>query len=186
MHYCLSRMKPGTKHVQRWIRPLVFVVVAAWLAVSSLAAESPQAPPSAKKDASWDFFNDPKIRIFHFEISPAALSSLQRSENTYVKGTVREGTQMFTNVGIRLKGMGSFRPVFEKPSFAVKFDEFVEDQEYSGLTKLMLNNSVQDQTYMVEALGTQLFRDAGLPAARVTHAREIGRASCRERAQETR
>ena len=59
----------------------------------------------------------------------------------------------------------------EKASFAVKFDAFAKDQEYHGLTKLMFNNSVQDPTYVVEWLATGLFRDAELPAARVTHAR---------------
>src|SRR6185295_1406666 len=58
-----------------------------------------------------------------------------------------------------------------KASFAVKFDEFVQDQEYFGLTKLMFNNAVQDPTYLVEWLATGLFREAGQPAARVTHAR---------------
>ena len=45
-------------------------------------------------------------------------------------------------------------------------------QQYSGgLTKLMLNNSSQDQTFLSELLATRLFRDAGVPAARVTHSR---------------
>jgi hypothetical protein len=77
----------------------------------------------------------------------------------------------FTNVGVHLKGMGSFRPLHEKPSFAVKFDEFEPDQEFAGLTKLMLNNSSQDGTHLCELLATSLFREAGVPAARVTHAR---------------
>lgn len=97
--------------------------------------------------------------------------SLRRQGRTYAKATVREGAHVLTNVGVRLKGMGSFRPLHEKPSLAVKFDEFAEGQEYFGLTKLMFNNSVQDPTYIVEALGTELFREAGLPAARATHAR---------------
>lgn len=61
--------------------------------------------------------------------------------------------------------------VDEKASFAVKFNEFVPGQEYFGLTKLMFNNAVQDPTYVAEYLATGLFRDAHLPAARVTHAR---------------
>jgi spore coat protein H len=125
------------------------------------------------KEASWEFFNDPKVRVFQFEVSEPGLMSLRRRQPNYVKGTMREGNVVLTNVGIRLKGMGSFRPVSEKPSLAVKFDEFTEDQDYCGLTKVMFNNSVQDPTYLVEALGTELFRQAGLPAARVTHARVV-------------
>jgi spore coat protein H len=66
--------------------------------------------------------------------------------------------------------MGSFRPFNEKPSVTVKFDRDVEDQKYLGLTKIMLNNSSQDPTYLAELMATQLFRDAGVPAARVSHA----------------
>lgn len=78
---------------------------------------------------------------------------------------------MVSNVGVHLKGEGSFRALTEKPSLAIKFDQFVEKQTYHGLKKLMFNNSVQDRAYLSELLATQLFRDAGVPAARVTHAR---------------
>ena len=139
---------------------------------NSLAADAAANPPAGgKQDASQRFFDDPKVRVFQFEIQDAGLASLRRDPRTYVHGTVREGNRVLTNVAIHLKGMGSFRAVGEKASFAVKFDEFVRDQEYQGLTKLMFNNSVQDPTYVVEWLATGLFRDAGLPAARVTHAR---------------
>src|SRR5437667_6370360 len=66
--------------------------------------------------------------------------------------------------------MGSFRPLHEKPSFAVRFNKFVPDQTYSGMSKFLLNNSSQDSTYLAEYMSTSLFRDAGLPSARVTHA----------------
>jgi len=148
---------------------LTLAVVAGWR-VSG--AEVPSKPTTGqKKEASQEFFSDPKVRVFQFEISEAGLASLRRSPHTYVSGTVREGRQVLTNVAIHLKGMGSFRTVDEKASFAVKFDEFVHDQDYGGLTKLMFNNSVQDPTYLAELLATELFREAGLPAARVTHAR---------------
>jgi spore coat protein H len=136
-----------------------------------IALGSDGAVAAPARNASWQFFNDPEVRVFEFALSEQGLMSLRRGQDSYVRATVREGNQVFTNVGVRLKGMGSFRTVNEKPSLAVKFDQFVEDQEYFGLTKLMFNNSVQDPTYIAEALGTELFREAGLPAARVTHAR---------------
>jgi len=60
--------------------------------------------------------------------------------------------------------MGSFQSLEQKPSFVLKFDEYRPDQEYCGLTKLMLNNSIQDTSYLSELLATRLFRDAGVPA----------------------
>src|SRR5258706_5043180 len=92
----------------------------------------------------------------------------KKKSRRYVRATVREGTNVFTNVAVHLKGMGSFRPLNEKPSFAVRFDKFVPDQRYAGLSKLFLNNSSQDPSYLAEYISTSLFRDAGLPAARVT------------------
>jgi spore coat protein H len=124
-----------------------------------------------KADAGAEFFADTEIRTFDFKISEEELAKLQRSSKTYVSAEITEGKNVMTNVGVRLKGMGSFRPINEKPSFAVKFDEFDEKQTYRGLKKLMFNNSSQDSTYVAEMLATQLFADAGVPAARVSHAR---------------
>jgi len=155
------------------------ILVAASVAVSLLSSDCRAAEAAVKragggkKEASREFFNDPKVRVFQFEISETNVAALRRVPRAYVSGTVREGNQVLTNVAIRLKGMGSFRTVGEKASFAVKFDEFANDQEYFGLTKLMFNNAVQDPTYLAEWLATGLFRDAGLPAARVTHARVL-------------
>jgi hypothetical protein len=149
----------------------VLVVAVCWSAECRAAEAVAGAAAGGKREARRDFFNDPKVRVFDFEISDSGLAALRRQPRNYVAGTMREGGLVLTNVAFHLKGMGSFRMVDEKASFAVKFDEFVEDQEYHGLTKLMFNNGVQDPTYLVEWLATELFRDAGQPAARVTHAR---------------
>lgn len=130
-----------------------------------------RAADGAKKPPGDKFFHEPTVRTFNFEISEAASNQLRRSPRSYVVGTVREGQHVLTNVAIRLKGMGSFRTIDDKPSLAVKFDEFATNQHYRGLSKLMFNNSVQDSTYLAEMLATQLFRDAGVPASRYTHAR---------------
>jgi len=144
-----------------------FLLCLACVPICPVAEESAKS----KKAPGEKFFNETTIRIFNFEISEASLNQLRRSPRSYVVGTVREGEHVLTNVAIRLKGMGSFRSIDEKPSLAVKSDEFATNQQYRGLNKLMFNNSVQDRTYLAEMLATQMFRDAGVPAARSTHAR---------------
>jgi len=134
-------------------------------------AAKAEASNSKKSKRSEEFFADRTVRLFQIELSDAAIDSLRRGSRQYVSGIVREGDVVFPNVGIHLKGMGSFQPLEQKPSFVLKFDEYRPDQEYCGLTKLMLNNSIQDTSYLSELLATRLFRDAGVPAARVTHAR---------------
>jgi spore coat protein H len=145
------------------------------LALAAMPGWAPAADsagrPAKKAEAAAEFFHEPAIRTFQFELSDAALSLLRQSPRSYVTGSVVEAGRILTNVAVRLRGNGSFRSLDDKPNFAVKFDQFATNQTYRGLEKLMFNNSVQDETRLAEFVSTQLFRDAGLPAARVTHAR---------------
>ena len=117
-----------------------------------------------------ELFAGNSIRTFKIDFTESALETLKKNERAYVPATVTEGDTVFKEVGVHLKGMGSFQPFHQKPSLAVKFDKYTPDQRYLGLSKIMLNNSGQDSTYLAELMSTQMFRDAGLPAARVTHA----------------
>ena len=141
-----------------------FLQFALLFCAATSKAQTNAAPPGA------EFFANKSVPTFKIEIVGEQLEALKKDNRQYVRATVREGTNVLTNVAVHLKGMGSFRKLEEKPSFAVRFDRFVPTQTYSGLSKLMLNNASQDSTYLAEYVSTSLFRDAGLPAARVTHA----------------
>ena len=149
---------------------LALLVVVGMLAIG--AAHAP-AQRGIKPEKGAVFFNEPQLRTFQFDLSEPALNQLRQSPRSYVMGTVLEGGHRLTNVAFRLRGHGSFRSLEERPNFAVHFQELATNQTYRGLQKLMFNNSVQDETGLAEFLSTQLFRDAGLPAARVTHARVL-------------
>ncbi len=88
-----------------------------------------------------------------------------------VKVTVREGGRVYTDVAMHLKGSaGSFRGLEDKPAMTLNFNKHVKGQKFHGYTKVSLNNSVQDPTYLSEAICRELFREAGVPAPRVEHA----------------
>lgn len=88
------------------------------------------------------------------------------------KATVRAGDVVYPDVGLHLKGRnGSFRPLNDKPSLTLKFDKFKADQRFHGLKKIHLNNAAQDPSYLCEIICGELFRQAGVPATRGTHAR---------------
>jgi hypothetical protein len=144
------------------------LLAAAWfiLATPAHAAKSPK-PGSSAGEA---LFTNNLIHTFRITVAEPALSALQRDNRSYVRGELADGTNRYADVGVHLKGMGSFRPLNEKPSFVVKFDRYTPGQHYLGLSKFMLNNASQDPTYLAEYVATQMFRDAGVPAARVTHA----------------
>jgi spore coat protein H len=147
---------PGDDTTMKW---LVFIL---WLSAASLALGKP--------DPGAELFDSPNLRTFKITLAKDQYDALAANNRRYVRATVAEGGGIYSNVAIRLKGMGSFRPLHEKPSFAVKFDEYVDDQKFCGLSKIMLNNSSQDGSYLGEFVSMGLFRDAGLPAPRVTHA----------------
>jgi spore coat protein H len=121
--------------------------------------------------AGEELFTNNLIREVRLTIREEGIRELRRDTREYVRATIKEGQTVYTNVGVHLKGSGSFRPIDQKPAFTVKFNKFVEDQNFYGLTKISLNNAVQDPSYIREMLCTELFREAGVPVARVTHAR---------------
>src|SRR5204863_7513253 len=52
----------------------------------------------------------------------------------------------------------------------LNFAKFRPEQRFHGLRKIHLNNSVEDPSYLNEVLGSELFRAAGVPAPRISHA----------------
>jgi len=146
-------------------RSLVEPPLALALLLSCLAAAFAANPPGH------DLFTEAAVRQFKIQIEPAEWTRLRADHRIYVRGSITVDGQPFKPVGVRLKGQGSFRPLEDKPSLAVKFDEFVDAQKFCGLTKIMLNNSSQDRSYLSEYICTSLYRDAGVPVGRVTFAR---------------
>jgi spore coat protein H len=141
----------------------------------AVCARADTSGPATKPGAGDALFTNGTVGEIRISIDAAGMTELRRDTREYVGATIRErraeGEMVFTNVGIHLKGMGSFRPVDQKPAFTIKFNKFAKGQNFHGLTKISLNNSVQDPSYLNEILCTELFRQAGVPAARVGHAR---------------
>jgi spore coat protein H len=145
----------------------LLVISAMWL------GQEPARPAAREPDASDVFFSKGTIPQLRIEISEPELEKLRAENRSYVRCTVREnGRTVYKNVGIKLKGAaGSFREFDDRPALTLNSDKFTKGQTFHGLDKFHLNNSVQDETYLHEWLCSELFREAGVPATRVTHAR---------------
>src|SRR4026207_1242827 len=104
------------------------------------------AAPVQARAADDDFFADPALSHFKIEVAAADLAKLRQDPRSYVRAEVTVGPVKLSGVAGRRAGFGSFRPVDDRPSFAMKFNHFDLDQKFRGLTKLMLNNSSQDPT----------------------------------------
>jgi spore coat protein H len=146
------------------------VAAVALLWTMPLAAGETATPQSP---ASWpgaDLFTN-GARNLRLEIPPEGVSSLRADSREYVRATLRDGETVYENVAVHLKGStGSFRPLDDKPSLTLDFNRFTGSQRYHGLRRIYLNNSVEDPSYLNEEIGAEMFRAAGVPAPRVTHA----------------
>ena len=117
------------------------------------------------------FFQSPQLCTFQVELGPAEYRELSQNSRGYVLGRVRVDGQVYEQVGVRLKGSGTFEPVGRHPNLALKFNWKNPKQEFSGLTKLFLNNARQDPSYLSEYIASGAYADAGVPSPRITHAR---------------
>ncbi|HUR52959.1 MAG TPA: CotH kinase family protein, partial [Gemmataceae bacterium] len=139
-----------------------------------LAALVPQSEARDKKadDAAKSFFDKGEIPTLTIEVSAKDADSLRREPRKYVKCVLKDGkTVAGKDVAIHLKGAaGSFRGFDDKPGLTLNMDKFADGQKYRGLDKFHLANSVQDPSYISEQICGELFRAAGVPAARCSHA----------------
>lgn len=147
-------------------------------AVSSDVSQSTYADDTTlPEDASAELYSPERLPEFRIELSEAALDTLRLvsdaedpRQDTYVKATLRHADEVVENVGLRIKGEGSFQQIDAKPAWKLKFDEFVPDQTFRGLKRLTLNNLFEDASFIAERLAYDVYRAASLPAPRCNNA----------------
>ena len=149
------------------IHVLVLGVLACWSA--AWGAES-KALKKASLAATEQLFADPKVLEISVEVPEAQLTALKKEPRVYVKATIKEGTNVLANTGFRFRGT-NVSVKTERPSFTLKFNEFITDQRFQGQRKLGFDSSEHDPSYLGEPIANELFRSAGIPAPRTTFAR---------------
>lgn len=132
-----------------------------------------QAKQIERATESDKFFASPRVVKLKLEIPPAELQKLRDDNRNYVRcNLIEDGKTTYQSVAVKLKGAaGSFREIDDRPALTLNTSKYTKQQIFHGLDKFHLNNSVQDETYLNEYLCADLFRRAGQPVPRVTHAR---------------
>lgn len=144
---------------------------------SSSGESSTDVPPVDPWQLADEFFSATDIAHIALTLSEEAITSLRSDSQTYVKGDLRvvladSSETTFADVGVRLKGrLGSARTLDQKAAFLLKTNEFSKGKRLFGMTKLALNNLVQDASMVHEQLAYELFRAMGVPAPRTGYAR---------------
>ena len=90
------------------------------------------------------------------------------TDEEYVVCDVTIDGQSYPNVAIRAKGNTSLSSVSsygnDRYSFKIEFDHYDNGNTYYGLDKLVLNNIIQDNTYMKDYLTYQMMHEMGAAA----------------------
>lgn len=144
---------------------LAVALLAALPACTQGAAALPDAAGPARA------FDTRVLHLISIQVASEHLAALEQDREQRVPCDISINGVSLRNVGIRQKGgRGSVSSLAGKPGWSLKFDEFVRDQTYQGLDRLLLNNSIQDRSLLNEHLAYELYRQAGLVAPRSAHA----------------
>lgn len=127
--------------------------------------ESVAPADDACPDPGCTVFQEDLVHEYALTIREEGWSSLLRDYQTYVPATFSDGRASL-EVGVRIKGYTSLRPITGKPSLRVSFDRYVDGQRYGQLEAVDLVNSIVDAAVMTEHLAYGFFRDGGQPASR--------------------
>ncbi len=134
-------------------------------------------------DPAAELFDGEGLPEFHLEISEASMGALEDEsweelynpwdevvDFQYAEATLTYDGREIGPVGLRMKGQGSFQPIWGKPSLKLDFDEFVVGGEFLGLERLTLNNMASDPSMLKERLGYHVLRQVDQPASRCDYA----------------
>jgi hypothetical protein len=152
---------------------VLLLLLLSWFGSVSCACNGSRSEAGSLAPELVSFYALETIPTFHIELDDESYQKLKKEPRELVRGSFRFGDQTLKDVGIRLKGHRSMRPIDDKPSFKIRFDKYVDGQRFLGQRHLVLNNMVEDPTMMREILGYRLYRAMGVPAPDMGYAEVI-------------
>lgn len=127
-------------------------------------------------DKAAAFYNPVAVSAVNLTMPQSTVNELNNNPGTTiyqpasVSITTADGvTTNINNIGVRLKGQATRTNLYGKAAMKLKFDAFVDNQKFMGLTRMTLNSMVQDPSYLREATAYRFYRAMGLIAPRTTY-----------------
>lgn len=154
----------------RYINIIVVFAVTVAVLFTAVFMFAPQVIGIKSDDSEPDYigtlFDDTKMNMINIEMDESDwqqfLADAMSEEYTACDLTINGTT--YKNVGIRCKGNTSLSQVDnDKYSFKFKADKYVSDQSFDGLDEFVVNNIIQDATYMKEYISYDLLSYIGVP-----------------------
>jgi spore coat protein CotH len=117
-------------------------------------------------------FDQTIMHEISLEISDEDLKLLDLSTDDRVPAVLTIDGETADGAGVRLKqGLGQSQGQSEKPGFSIETDEFVDGLDLFDVDRFTLGNATWDHSFVAEQLVYELYRAAGIPAARTALAR---------------
>lgn len=122
------------------------------------------------------FFPEDRVIEVRIDLDPSDFADILANplEEEYKPAKVTVDGVTLDYVGVRAKGNSSLMQVASSDSnrysFKVDFDHYIDGQNLFGLTKLNLNNSMSDPSFMREYLSYDLLKEMGVPTPAVGYA----------------
>jgi spore coat protein H len=125
--------------------------------------------PSAR--AADPIFSQGVLHEFRIVMDPADWASLRANfrSNQYYAANISVDGEVLQQVGVRSRGKGSRNA--DKPGLLVDTNKYVTNQEFHGLKKLVLDNVVQDGSFLHEPLAYQVFEAMGIASPAISYTR---------------
>src|SRR6187431_401317 len=141
------------------------LISGAFLAVVMAVAGAPSAR------AADPIFSQGVLHEFRIVMDPADWASLRANfrSNTYYAANISVDGEVLQQVGVRSRGKGSRDAT--KPGLLVDTNKYVTNQEFHGLKKLVLDNVIQDASFLHEPLAYQVFEAMGIPSPTISYTR---------------
>ncbi len=130
------------------------------------------APAPAPSELSEMLFDPTVVHEVAMEISDADLGLLDPPSDDRVPVILTVDGETAVGAGVRLKqGFAQFQGLDEKPGFSIEIDEFVDGLDLFDVDRFTLGNAAWDRSFLSEQLVYEVYRAAGIPAARTALAR---------------
>jgi DNA-directed RNA polymerase specialized sigma24 family protein len=144
-----------------------------WLAHLRFSAEQWKALRPTRVPAVADFMQpDGTIMLRNTNATRNGVAGVLGFEFNWAHTDLDFSNNSLTNVAARLRGNGTYLSSLwgTKQPYKVNLDKFDKKQGFAGVRTLDFLNLVEDRSYMSDALGYELFREAGVPAPRTAYA----------------
>lgn len=134
----------------------------------ALAALAPG--PRLRAQSSTDLFNTEGLQRIDIDLHSADWAKLKQENlsNDYYPADVSWNGIKVYNTGVRSHGASSRNGT--KPALKLDFNRYASGQTFAGLKSLVLDNLVQDQSGVHEAISMWFFARMGIAAPRESHA----------------